>query len=73
MVELTRWWWVRHAPVTVNNGRCYGQTDVPCDCSNDAAFAGLARRLPKDAVWVTSPLQRRLPAGIMQEVRPVAG
>jgi alpha-ribazole phosphatase len=58
MVQLTRWWWVRHAPVTVNEGRCYGQTDHPCDCSNDAAFAGLAQRLPKDAVWVTSPLKR---------------
>ena len=58
MGVVTRWWWVRHAPVTVNNGRCYGQTDVPCDCSNDAAFAGLARLLPRDAVWVTSPLQR---------------
>ena len=58
MTVVTRWWWVRHAPVTVNNGRCYGQTDVPCDCSNDAAFAGLAKLLPKDAVWVTSTLQR---------------
>jgi alpha-ribazole phosphatase len=58
MGDLTRWWWVRHAPVTVNDGRCYGQTDVPCDCSNEAAFAGLARRLPKDAIWVTSPLRR---------------
>ncbi|HET7594693.1 MAG TPA: histidine phosphatase family protein [Stellaceae bacterium] len=58
MAVVTRWWWVRHAPVTVNNGRCYGQTDVPCDCSNDAAFAGLAKLLPKDAVWVTSTLKR---------------
>jgi alpha-ribazole phosphatase len=58
MGDLTRWWWVRHAPVTVNDGRCYGQTDHPCDCSNSAAFAGLARRLPKDAVWITSPLRR---------------
>ena len=58
MGELTRWWWVRHAPVTVNNGRCYGQTDVPCDCDNERAFAGLAQKLPKDAVWVTSPLKR---------------
>jgi alpha-ribazole phosphatase len=58
MSVVTRWWWVRHAPVTVNNGRCYGQTDVPCDCSNDAAFAGLAKLLPKDAVWVTSTLRR---------------
>jgi len=58
MGVVTRWWCVRHAPVTVNNGRCYGQTDVPCDCSNDAAFAALAKLLPRDAVWVTSPLQR---------------
>ncbi|HYM02404.1 MAG TPA: histidine phosphatase family protein [Stellaceae bacterium] len=58
MADVTRWWWVRHAPVTINNGRCYGQTDLPCDCSNDAAFAALAQRLPKEAVWVTSPLQR---------------
>jgi broad specificity phosphatase PhoE len=58
MDELTRWWWVRHAPVTVNDGRCYGQTDHPCDCSNEAAFAGLARKLPREAVWITSPLRR---------------
>lgn len=58
MVDVTRWWWVRHAPVTVNDGCCYGQTDFPCDCTDEAAFAGLARRLPRDAVWVTSPLQR---------------
>jgi broad specificity phosphatase PhoE len=54
----TRWWWVRHAPVTVNDGRCYGQTDHPCDCTDEAVFQGLARLLPKDAVWVTSNLQR---------------
>jgi alpha-ribazole phosphatase len=58
MSATTRWWWVRHAPVTVNNGCCYGQTDLPCDVSNAAAFAGLAAKLPKDAVWVTSNLQR---------------
>jgi alpha-ribazole phosphatase len=58
MGDVTRWWWVRHAPVTVNNGRCYGQTDHPCDCSDTAAFAGLAAKLPQDAVWVTSPLLR---------------
>jgi alpha-ribazole phosphatase len=58
MTTTTRWWWVRHAPVTVNNGCVYGQTDLPCDCSNEAVFKGLAARLPKDAVWVTSTLQR---------------
>jgi len=58
MSTATRWWWVRHAPVTVNDGRCYGQTDVICDCSDAEAFATLARRLPKNAVWITSTLKR---------------
>jgi broad specificity phosphatase PhoE len=58
MTAITRWWWVRHAPVTVNDGRCYGQTDHPCDVSDAAAFAGLARLLPRDALWITSNLQR---------------
>ena len=54
----TRWWWVRHAPVTVNDGRCYGQSDLPCDVDNLAVFKGLAQKLPRDAVWVTSRLKR---------------
>jgi broad specificity phosphatase PhoE len=58
MAGVTRWWWVRHAPVTANDGCCYGQTDFPCDCGDATAFAALARRLPKEAVWVTSPLRR---------------
>jgi len=58
MTTVTRWWWVRHAPVTVNDGRCYGQTDLPCDTSDSATFEALARLLPRDAVWVTSTLQR---------------
>jgi alpha-ribazole phosphatase len=55
---ITRWWWVRHAPVTVNNGCIYGQTDPVCDCDDAAAFSGLAGLLPRDAVWVTSHLAR---------------
>lgn len=58
MGGVTRWWWVRHAPVTVNRGCCYGQTDFPCDISDAAAFASLAKHLPAPAVWVTSTLQR---------------
>lgn len=57
-MTTTNWWWVRHAPVTVNNGAIYGQTDLPCDCGDARVFAGLAARLPRDAVWVTSTLQR---------------
>jgi alpha-ribazole phosphatase len=55
---VTRWWWVRHAPVTANQGRIYGAEDLPCETHDVAAFEGLARILPRDAVLVTSHLQR---------------
>src|SRR5690606_15756494 len=54
----TRWWWVRHAPVTSEGGRIYGAGDPPADVSDVESFRGLARLLPRDAVWVTSHLQR---------------
>lgn len=60
MNTTTRWWWVRHAPVRVNDGRIYGQTDHPCDCTHDALFTNLAKQLPEDAVWYTSPLLRTI-------------
>jgi broad specificity phosphatase PhoE len=49
---------VRHAPVAVNRGCCYGQTDFPCETGETALFACLAKRLPRGAAWVTTPLQR---------------
>ena len=54
----TRWWWIRHAPVTAHGGRIYGASDVPCDVSAREVFQRLAGLLPSDAVWVTSHLQR---------------
>lgn len=54
----TRWWWIRHAPVRVDEGRIYGQRDLPCDCSDAPVFSGLAALLPQDAIWVTSYLVR---------------
>jgi broad specificity phosphatase PhoE len=53
----TSFWWVRHAPVA-HEGRIYGQKDMPCDCGDAAVFTGLARQLPKKAVWVVSNLRR---------------
>lgn len=58
MARITRWWWIRHARVVGNDGRCYGQTDLPCDVSDTAAFTSLAAKLPGEAVWLTSPLRR---------------
>ena len=55
---VTKWWWVRHAPVTVNNGLIYGSDDLPCDVGDTASFDSLAKLLPKGAVLVTSALQR---------------
>lgn len=55
---MTRWWWVRHAPVTGQKGRIYGNRDVACDCSDTAVFRGLARHLPEQATWVVTPLSR---------------
>lgn len=81
MSDETRWWWIRHAPVTVNEGRIYGQTDHPCDCGDEATFQLLARLLPADAIWITSTLRRtretadairRHIAGALPELEPHA-
>jgi broad specificity phosphatase PhoE len=55
---VTRWWWIRHAPVVGVHGRCYGQTDVECDLSDIASFKALAHRVPDNAVWFATPLSR---------------
>jgi broad specificity phosphatase PhoE len=55
---VTRWWWVRHAPVTTDGGRIYGQTDVPADTSDTACYPALARALPETVVLITSHLRR---------------
>jgi alpha-ribazole phosphatase len=55
---MTSWWWIRHAPVTGQQGRIYGNRDVACDCSDEAVFRALAGRLPAAAVWIVTPLGR---------------
>lgn len=57
--SVTRWWWVRHAPIAPpNDGRINGQLDVDVVVDEKAAFAGLARALPQNALWLTSALSR---------------
>ena len=60
MSGLTRWWWVRHAPVVNGDGMIYGSSDIECDVSDTAHFKALARVLPSDAVWFTSHLSRTI-------------
>jgi alpha-ribazole phosphatase len=55
---VTRWWWVRHAPVPGAPARLYGQRDEACDIGDTPAFAALAALLPRDAIRIVTPLQR---------------
>lgn len=55
---VTRWWWIRHAPVFNGGGRLYGQEDLEADVSDTARFQTLAALLPRDAVWLATPLVR---------------
>ena len=57
-VVITRWWWVRHAPVRSDGGNIYGQTDIACDTGDREVFEAVAKILPRNAVWVASNLQR---------------
>jgi broad specificity phosphatase PhoE len=57
-VVTTRWWWIRHAPVHNPERRLYGQNDLPAICEGNVCFPPLAAALPRNAVWLTSQLQR---------------
>ena len=57
-VVVTRWWWVRHAPVRSDGGNIYGQTDIACDTGDREVFEAVAKILPRQAVWYASSLQR---------------
>jgi alpha-ribazole phosphatase len=57
-VVVTRWWWVRHAPVRSDGGNIYGQTDIACDTGDREVFEAVAKILPRKAVWVASSLMR---------------
>ncbi len=58
MSVVTRWWWIRHAPVPDGKNIVYGQMDLDADCADTEAFQGLAQKLPAGAVLVTSDLKR---------------
>ena len=55
---ITRWWWVRHAPVINVDGILYGDSEVECDTTNTAAFKALAYILPNNTLCLTSGLER---------------
>lgn len=58
-VTLTKFHWVRHAPVkSIMPGRIYGQRDVGCNLKDTDSLKRLADNLPSDGLWVSSSLSR---------------
>ena len=55
---VTRWWWLRHAPVPDPENRICGRLDPPCDLSDLERLSSLAHYLPRQAVVVESGLLR---------------
>lgn len=58
MAAFNRWYFVRHAPVIGAATTLYQTHDEPADTNDPTAFAALAKLLPGDAIWFTSPLKR---------------
>jgi alpha-ribazole phosphatase len=60
MAMITRWWWLRHAPVPKGDdpNKIIGQLDSGCDLSDTARVDALRERLPTDPVWIASHLPR---------------
>ncbi|MFA7429593.1 MAG: histidine phosphatase family protein [Rhodospirillaceae bacterium] len=56
---VTRFWWLRHGPISITPGTLKGQTDVACDLPVEAVAATRAL-LPSGAVVVASPLRRAM-------------
>jgi broad specificity phosphatase PhoE len=59
---ITRWHFVRHAPVDQSGPAprsvLYATPDEPADCSDTPQFEALAGFLPVGGLWVTSQLKR---------------
>jgi alpha-ribazole phosphatase len=76
---ITRWWWVRHAPIKEGpnrsaGGRVTGQLDLEADCSDLNRIATLAAQLPHAPVWLSSHLRRaRQTMEVLQTACDAAG
>lgn len=68
-------WLLRHAPVSLPSGLCYGASDVPADASltREAAQAFAPLPPPGTPVWVSGLMRAQQMAGALQAVRPELG
>lgn len=59
MVAVTRWYWLRHAPLAASAlGRIHGAGEAPVDLPAPMRAARIARALPEGMRLVASPLAR---------------
>lgn len=68
-------WLLRHAPVLLPAGLCYGSSDVPSDAAltRKAAQAFAPQLPPGTTVWVSGLLRAQQMASALQAVRPDLG
>jgi len=57
---VTRWWWVRHAPLALPPGTIAGRMDAAVDLSDTDMIAAAGGVLPTGAVWLTTNLTRTI-------------
>ena len=57
-MRITDWYFIRHAPVLGAKENIYKSADEPADLSDQNALDWLAGKLPEEAIWHCSPLQR---------------
>jgi alpha-ribazole phosphatase len=65
-------WLLRHAPVMLSPGLCYGASDVPADAGlTRQAASAFASQVPEGTpVWVSGLLRAQQLAGALQAQRP---
>lgn len=68
-------WMLRHAPVLLPEGFCYGASDAPADAAKtrEAAEAFAPLPPPGTPVWVSGLLRAQQMAGSLQALRPDLG
>ncbi len=57
-IQLTEWYFIRHAPADKSNKGLYPIHDVEAVLPNPEALKRMSEQLPKNALWFASPLSR---------------
>lgn len=73
MTDITRFWWLRHAPTAAQAEGRIPDVDAAADVSDAARLAALRRLLPPRALWIASPTRRaQQTVRALTHVRPLS-